>query len=455
MDKNRKTAFLVLRDVESRDSYSNLALNQYIKAERPDTPAFVRELVYGVLERKLTLDYILNRLLVRPGSRVKAVDRVLIRMGLYQIIYMDSVPDYAAVDGCVRLARVFCRGREGFVNGVLRSYLKRSGECGKESLFPAQGELPEAEYLSVLYSYSRSIVELWLSQYGRELTERLLEAGNQKARLVIRANGLKIQPRELENRIAEQGFSARYLMDKECWPEDIFAQFEIEDPAAGEAGILPALLAEGSGILESSLYAEGYFSVQDQSSMLAVAALGPKPGETVVDVCAAPGGKTLFAAELMKNRGLISARDVYRSRLTLLQADAERLGIDIIRTKEFDGEQTDREFFEKADRVLVDAPCSGLGVVSRKPEIKYKAGEVCSGALPDKQLSILRASASYVKPGGTLVYSTCTVNRKENEEVASRFLEENRVFTLTAQRQIFPFESGADGFYICKMKKDG
>ena len=330
-DQNRKTAFLVLRDVESKDAYSNLALNQYIREEQPDAPAFVRELVYGVLERKLTLDHIIRQQLKDPKSRLRPADRVLLRMGLYQMLYLDSVPDYAAVDGCVRLAKVFCRGREGFINGVLRGLLKCSRIPNRIS--DLEKTLSEPEALSVAYSYSPQIAELWLAQYGRETAERMMAAGNERPRLAVRANTLKIRPQELERQLCAQGFSAQCLSETEYWPQDIFRELQI----GSQTGKLPpALFVSGNGLLEHTLYKEGYFSVQSQSSMLAVAALDPQPGETVLDVCAAPGGKSLFAAELMQNRGLVSARDIYGSRLELLRADAERLGIHIIETKEFD-----------------------------------------------------------------------------------------------------------------------
>jgi len=426
VDKNRKTAFLVLRDVETKESYSNLALNHYMEAEKPDSPAFVRELTYGVLERKLWLDYMARQLLANPKARLSPAVRVLLRMGIYQIAFMDSVPDYAAVDGCVRLAKAFCRGREGFINGVLRSYLKKKDVLS----LPEEGEDP-AEYLSVRYSCAPWIVRLWLSQYGREVCEKLLAAGNERSELSLRANRLKITPEVLTRRLLEEG------------------------AAVGPGKAVPeALRVSGGQLLESSLYQEGAFSVQDESSMMAVEALDPQPGEIVVDVCAAPGGKSLFAAERMRDSGKVYSRDVYEKKLRLIEAEARRLGIHIIETKQFDGETTDRELLGKAHRVLVDAPCSGLGVIRRKPEIKYKE-EAEEETLPEKQLRILQTASQYVRPGGVLVYSTCTVNRRENEEVVAGFLSGTEDFAVKSQRQIFPFEDGLDGFFICKMEKKG
>lgn len=426
MDKNRKTAFLALKDIETKNSYSNLALNYFIEEEKPDSPAFVRELVYGVLERKLWLDYVLCGLLANPKSRIKPSDRTLLRMGIYQLKYMDSVPDYAAVDGCVRLAKQFCRGRDGFINGVLRSYLK----VGKNVDLPDEGREP-VEHLSIKYSCGSWIVRLWLSQYGREFTEKLLAAGNERPVLTIRANGMKISREKLCSMLREEGFTAEYGAETD-----------------------ESINVSGSRLLSGKLYEEGFFSVQDESSMLAVCELDPQPGEAVVDVCAAPGGKSLFVAERMKNKGRVYSRDVYDTKLGQLVSEAGRLGISIVETKVHDGEKTDEELVGKADRVLVDAPCSGLGVIRRKPEIKYKEQEAGDVLLPEKQLRILTASAPYVKPGGVLVYSTCTVNRQENENIIEQFLKENSAFTVEKQRQIFPFEGNLDGFFICRMKRN-
>ena len=207
-------------------------------------------------------------------------------------------------------------------------------------------------------------------------------------------------------------------------------------------------------ILEDKLYTSGMFSIQDESSQLAAAMVDPKHGDLVIDVCAAPGGKTLAMAERMNNTGKIIAADIYKRKLNVIESEARRLGVRIVETKPWDGTRIDSTLVEKADRVLVDAPCSGLGVIRRKPEIKYKKRTAEIDLLPRKQLEILTASSSYVKPGGVLVYSTCTINPHENQEVIVEFLRKNPKFKKEEAIQLFPNVNGTDGFFICKMRKE-
>ncbi|MBR1993767.1 MAG: methyltransferase domain-containing protein, partial [Firmicutes bacterium] len=211
---------------------------------------------------------------------------------------------------------------------------------------------------------------------------------------------------------------------------------------------------KGSGLLDTELYKMGMFTPQDESSMLVAEKLDPKHGETVMDVCAAPGGKTTAIAERMNNTGRIIASDIYRRKLDLIDREAKRLGITNIETRSWDATRVDSSMIQKADRVLVDAPCSGLGVARRKPEIKYKERTSDMDLLPKKQLAILSASSGYVKPGGTLVYSTCTINPEENEGVVNAFLKKNTTFKKEESIQLLPNVNGTDGFYICVMKKD-
>lgn len=423
MDINRKTAYYILEDMERDQAFSNLAINRREKEFQPSAPAFVRELVYGVLRYRLQLDYVIGQLADRKG-RLKRSDRILLRMGLYQLMYMDSVPEYAAVNETVALARVFCRGRERFINGMLRGY----GREKDELLWPDR-KTHLVESLSVQYSCEPWIIRLWLSQYGAERTEEMLRAANVTPQLGIRTNLLKTTAEELQKRLEEEGFSLTPMAEV---PEGFFVR--------------------GSGLLATEAYKEGWFSVQDESSMAAVAALNPQPGDTVIDVCAAPGGKTMFAAERMKNMGKILAGDLYPKRLALLESQQQRLGVSIVECRSWDASQVREELLDTADRVLVDAPCSGLGVLRRKPEIKYR-DEASAQGLPQLQSAILQASSGYVKEGGVLVYSTCTVNEEENSRVTRKFLLENPGFTKIEERQMYLGCQEGDGFYICKMKR--
>lgn len=425
MDINRKTAYLSLMDVESKKAYSNLALNHQIIVNKPNSPGFVRELVYGVLENKLTLDYYIDQLAANGVRSLKAQELTIIRMGIYQLKHMDSVPEYAAVNESVVLAKRYCRSRSGLVNGVLREYLNKRLQLK----LPDRSE-DETGYLSVKYSYARWIVELWLEYYSVDFVEAMLAAGNVTPPMTVRLNWLKVVKRDLIKKLEEKRFSV-------------------------EEGHLcqNALNVKGARLLDTELYKMGMFTPQDESSMLVAEKLDPKHGDVVMDVCAAPGGKTTAIAERMNNTGRIIASDIYRRKLDLIDREARRLGITNIETRSWDATRVDSSMLQKADRVLVDAPCSGLGVVRRKPEIKYKELTEEMELLPKKQLAILSASSGYVKPGGRLVYSTCTVNPLENERVTEAFLKKNPSFRKIERNLLLPHVNGTDGFFICVMER--
>lgn len=426
MDINRKTSYLALVDVESKKAYSNLAINHQVIVNKPNSPGFVRELVYGVLENKITLDYYIDMLVNDGIKSLKTAELTIMRMGIYQIGYMDSVPEYAAVNESVVLAKKYCRGKSGLINGVLREYLNKKIQLR----LPDRGE-DEINYLSVKYSYAPWIIEMWLEHYSTNFVEKLLEAGNETPPMTIRLNWLRVMKKDLIKKLESRGY-------------------EVEN------GVLcqNAINVKGSKLLDSDMYKLGMFTPQDESSMLVAEKLDPKHGDIVMDVCAAPGGKTTAIAERMNNTGKIIASDIYRRKLDLIDKEAERLGIKNIETRSWDATRVDSSMIEKADRVLVDAPCSGLGVVRRKPEIKYKERTMDMDLLPKKQLAILSASSAYVKPGGTLVYSTCTINPKENEKVVEAFLKKNTSFKKEERMLLLPSVNGTDGFFICVMKKD-
>lgn len=427
MDINRKTAYTVLLKTEKEQAYSNLELNRQIQLLKPDNPPFVRELVYGVLENKIYLDHILSGLIPKGLRGIKKQVLTLLRMGLYQIIFMDSVPSYAAASETVKLAKKLTPGRDGFINGVLRGYEKK-----KETIVLPDRSRNLTEYLSVRYSYAEWIVKLWLSLFGEEKTERLLAAGNERPDISVRVNFLKTDRKSLASALEKQGFQTKESSESSR-----------------------VLLVKGSGLLDTVQYREGYFSMQDTASVLAAEALCAKLGDTVLDICAAPGGKSLALAEIMENTGRIRSFDIYKHKLSLLEREAERLGISIVETEENDGCAIRSDLSETADCVLVDGPCSGLGVIRRKPEIKYKEISDDGASLAEKQLRILTVSSRYVKPGGTLQYSTCTVNRLENEDVVRQFLENHREFVKVFERQLLPNIDAVDGFYICRMEKRG
>ena len=424
MDINRKTAYEVLLDVEKNQAYSNLSLNNFIEKNKPDSPAFVRELVYGVLENKMLLDHILGQLVASGLKKVKKQDLTLLRMGIHQLRNMNSVPEYAAVNETVNMAKVFARGRDKFINGVLRGYIKKQSDI----TFPDK-EKNITEYLSVMYSAEKWIVKLWLDAYGPEETEKILADSNKAPELTIRTNLLRTSRDEL-----------RAVLEKEG--------FEVSETGESPRG----LVVKGSGLLAIEAYLNGLFSVQDEASMLASEALGVQPGDMVVDVCAAPGGKSFATAELMEGKGTVHSMDIYEHKLKLMETQAKRTGIANIELICHDSTQPRAEFAGKADRVLADVPCSGLGVIRRKPEIKYKGNEDLP-ELIERQEKILKAAATYVKPGGTLVYSTCTINPAENQSQVKKFLDSTIDFKMVEERQLLP-TMGIDGFYICKMVRE-
>ena len=424
MDINRKTAFDVLMDVEKNGAYSNLSLNSFIEKNRPDSPAFVRELAYGVLRNKLLLDWFLGQLIPSGLKKIKKQDMTLLRMGVYQLSYMKSVPEYAAVSETVNMAKKLARGRERFINGVLRGYIRN-----RQQLALPDREVNLEEYLSIVYSVERWIVRLWKDAYGAEKTEALLRASNETPELAVRVNLRKTDRKSLKEKLEALGFEA--------------AESEVSDRA---------LLVKGSGLLDTELHREGMFSVQDEASILASDALDAKPGDCIADVCAAPGGKTFATAELMAGKGVIYAMDKYEHKLKLMEAQAKRAGIDNIRLLQHDSTVPVEELKGQMDKVLADVPCSGLGVMRRKPEIKYKGRQELN-ELIERQRQILLAAASYVKAGGTLVYSTCTINPAENEKQIVEFLRGNKDFKALEQKQLLP-DGGTDGFFICRMRKE-
>lgn len=426
MDINRKTAYNVLMAIEVKKQYSNIALNNYIRREEPDSPSFVRELVYGVLESKKLLDYVISKLIKGKLKDVRTPDLTILRMGIYQIAKMSSVPEYAAVDESVQLAKKYAKGRDKFINGVLRSYIR-----DRYNIVLPKKEDDIVKYLSVKYSYEPWIVELWLEVYDEDFVEELLKEGNKTPPVTIRVNSTKSTVDGLANELVDEGF-------------------EVELCQKSSVG----LHVRGDGLIDNHLYVDGEFSVQDEASQLVTEFLKPEESDFIVDVCAAPGGKSLATAERMNNKGTVLSQDVYSRKVEGIAKEAKRLNLANVQTDTWDAKRVKPELVEKADKVIVDAPCSGLGVLRRKPEIKYKKNNEEMKKLPILQLAILEASSQYVKKGGTLLYSTCTINPYENERVVSDFLRKHTNFNLEKSVQLLPNIDGTDGFYICVMKKE-
>lgn len=368
-------------------------LDKYDYLEGRDK-AFFKRVTEGTIERQLELDYYLNAFSSVPVNKMKPFVRCLLRLGIYQVLYMDNVPDSAACnEACKLAAKRGFNNLKGFVNGVLRSISRN-----KDRLPVPDRDREPVKYLSVKYSMPEWLVELWLDEYGWQITEILLEGL------------LKIHPVSLRFRTS--------LSD--AGREECIRRLEERGAEPSPGGYLPYcfLLGRVDNIRRLPGYEEGSFTVQDVSSALAVEAAGLKADDFVVDVCAAPGGKSLLAAE---KAGRVLARDVSEEKTALIRENAERMRAENIEIQVFDGTQTDEGLMGRADVVLLDVPCSGLGVIGKKRDIKYRVTKEGVKSLSDLQRQIVTASAGYVKPGGTLVYSTCTIHRAENEDMV-RFI---------------------------------
>ena len=414
----REKALKTLYEIEYNGAYSNLALKNTLKSDtQPQDKAFITTLVYGVLDKKITLDYIIQK---RSKLKLKKISKyilIILRMGIYQLKFMDKIPESAAVNESVKLAKRYGHGASaGFVNGVLRNAAKTEIE------YPTD----KTEYLSVKYSFPKEICQKWINDFGYDFTEEMFKAFSEPSCLTLRPNTLKTTSDELLVKLSEKGVKA----------------------AIADGYIT----AEGFDIAHDELYKTGFYTVQDAAAMAASRVLAPNAGDTVIDMCAAPGGKTTHMAEIMQNKGKIYAFDVHEHKIDLIRKNAERLGITIIEAQIGDGQQYNKEFAETADKILCDVPCSGLGIIRRKPEIKYNRED--TSELPEIQRAILDNAAKYLKPGGEIVYSTCTIEKEENEQVTGGFLRDNPDFEKLTEKTFYPHIDHTDGFYICKMKRN-
>lgn len=430
----RALALQILNRTDSQGQYTNLALDAALKRSALSAPdkALVTVLVYGVTERRLTLDYIADALSSRPCESLDGTVRNLLRMGLYQLRYLDRVPAHAAINETVALAPKRARG---FVNAVLREYTRRAHEIA----FPDK-QCDLLRYLSVTYSIPVPLCAKLTQIFGDARAESMMQAFGHTPPLTLRVNTLKISPEQMASELCALGYRVQ----------------------ASDA--LPSALTVADFVPSGSAQIEqGQAFVQDPASQICVEVLGAVPGETVIDACACPGSKTFGTAIRMQNQGRILAYDLHQSKLSLIQKGAERLGISIIQTGERDARDHDPALRDIADRVLCDVPCSGFGVLGKKPEIRYKDLSDAA-ALPDIQLAIVQNCARYVKDGGVLVYSTCTIFPEENEQNVQRFLAANPQFVAEdfavggicsehGMLTLTPDEHATDGFFIAKLRK--
>lgn len=424
----REIALDVLLVLEKEQEYSNrlikAVLDKYDYLDGRDK-AFIKRVTEGTLERRTELDYDLDQVSTVPAGKMKPLIRCLMRMSLYQILYMDAVPDRAVCNEACKLAAKRGFGSlKGFVNGVLRRLSRE-----KDSLPLPDREKEPLEYLSVKYSMPEWIAKRWLSEYGREIAETLLEG-----------------------MLGMHGVQLRLRTDmSEAHRQQLFRKLEEAGAAPVRSGYLPYSLrvAPQTSVDRLPGFSEGLYTVQDVTSALAVEAAGIKPTDFVIDVCAAPGGKSLLAAEKAKR---VLSRDISPEKTELIRQNAARMKADNIQVQVFDAAQEDESLLDSADAVLLDVPCSGLGVIGKKPDIKYRVTKNDLDSLVQLQRKIVTVCSRYVKPGGTLIYSTCTINPDENEEMI-RFISEELPFDPLPLEDVLPEKVLEDREHLEQLRR--
>lgn len=446
----RHLARLVLDQYETEDAYLNIALTrvltQFNQADQREKD-FCSELVYGVSRHLLKIDFILGRLLSRPLDSLKIPVKNILRIAIYQLLRLPEIPEHAVVNSAVvEIKKTRYSGLAGLVNGVLRNYLRKKNE-----IVMANRETEPAKYLSLEYSHPIWLVERWLERFGLETTESILKTNNENPPLTVRINQHLVDPQEFKKELSSQGIR---------WLPGRFLE---------EAIILTDLPCS---LVELSQFQNGKIFVQDESSMLVAHLLAPRSGETIIDLCAAPGGKSTHLAELTADQSHIISVDDHPHKIDLIRENASRLKLKSIEPVLGDARQVFAAEDLQADAVLVDAPCSGTGVLRRRVDARYRRKPEDLKALVILQREILEQAARLVRPGGRLVYSTCTLEPEENQEQISYFLENHSEFRIEPYSEflprgletclaelgsqwatLLPSSNGGDGFFMCRLKR--
>ena len=439
----REVSLLALNDCQRQGGWSDAILKKRLASAGLDSRdgALATQLCFGVLQNRLLLDFYLSHFSNLPLKRMEGRVVEALRLGAYQMLFLDKIPHSAAVNASVELTRKHCKNPRaaGMVNGILRNLERNLGGL------PTVPQNDPVSCLSTLYSHPEWLVREFLTSMGTEETARLLAANNGRAPITALVNTTRTTVGELTASLEAEGAAVR----PHPWLAD-------------------CLILSKTGNLERlTAFQKGLFYIQDPASKLAALALDPKPGMRVLDCCAAPGGKSFACAIQMEGQGEVVSCDLHPHKKKLIQAGADRLGLKNITPMAADGKAFRPEWESAFDRVLVDAPCSGLGVIRKKPDIRYKDPEPLKD-LPQVQRAILDNAARYVRPGGVLVYSTCTLLRRENEEVALGFLKDHPDFQAEGFRlpeyagdgrtgilTLWPHRQGTDGFFIAKLRRGG
>ena len=433
IDKTRELALKILYKIDKEKAYSNIALNEEIKNNRQKLNekdiGLISEIVYGVTTWRLTLDEIVKKY---SKIRIKKISPWIInilRMGIYQIIFLDKIPKSAAVNESVNLAKRYGHSSSSnFVNAILRKVDKKD----YEDFFQIKDDV---ERISKTTSMPEWIIKELLKNNNREKVEKICRNSNLKPKTTIRINKLKATKEQMQQELETRNIEFEEINDTEN-NEDFLILNKVKD------------------IENLDLFKNGYFTVQDISAGLTAKILNPQEGEMVLDACSAPGGKTTYLAEIMNNKGIIEAWDIHEHRTKLVRENAKRLGIDIIKTEVKDATIYDKNLNEKFDKILLDVPCLGIGVIKRKPDIKWQRKVEDIEEITTIQKQILQNCSKYLKIGGSLVYSTCSILQEENQKIINEFLEENKDYNIDKQCNIEILQDEEkDGFFICKLSR--
>ena len=429
IDKVRELALKVLYKIDKEEAYSNIALNEILNANRekltPKDIGLISEIIYGVTTWKLTLDVIIEKHSKIKMKKISPWVINILRMGIYQILFLDKIPQSAAVNESVNLAKRYGhKSSANFVNAVLR----KISMVDYAELFKIENPI---ERISKTTSMPVWIIEELLKDRDYNISNVRKICGNlvQRPNITIRRNNLKINKEEFEKQLKERNINFTEIEEN----KDFYIVEKIKN------------------IENLDMFQKGYFTVQDLSAGMSAYMLEPKENEYILDACSAPGGKTTYIAELMNNKGKILAWDLYEARTNLIKENAQRLGINIINTETNDATKYKAEYNEKFDKILLDVPCMGIGVIKRKPDIKWHRKPEDLKVISKVQYEILENCSKYVKKGGTIIYSTCSILEKENHGIIQKFLEKNPIYTTT-EIKIEPTEK-QDGFYIAKLIK--
>ncbi len=430
----REKVAQILTDIEKDDTYLQLALKKELDTLEAKDKGFANELIYGTIKWRLRLDYVLDQFSKTPVKKMKPFIRQLMRMSVYQILFLDKVPASAAINEAVKIMhKRKMSNLSGFVNGVLRNIDRNKSEITYPNL-------------SVYYSIPEWIITRWMKYYGEMETKAICESLSQRARVCIRINTLKTTKDKVKALLSEEGIT---VLEEGFLPESLY----IHAP---------------NGIHHSPSFKAGLWTVQDESAMLVGHVLGPEKGDEILDVCSAPGGKTVHLAELMQNEGHIIGADIHEHKIELIEKNAKRLGASIVEGRLQDGMLINEDWKEKFDKILLDAPCSGLGIIKRKPDIRYAKDETAIRDINNIQRKLLKNAINYLKKDGILVYSTCTLTQEENQNMVEYALSLGLQLDAipydmpaclkpyikdNAYIEILPHVTDTDGFFMARFRK--